>query len=72
MRDTNTEVPKSFAISQVRAEYKKEYLPNPETKRQTFQERLAQARAAEGKTSIFKEIKRMKRVEAQRHSARRI
>ena len=74
MKDTYTDVPKSFAILQVRAEYKKykEYRLNAETKRQTFQEGLAQARAAEGKTSIVKEIERMKRVEAQRHSARRI
>ena len=72
--EIETNVPLNFANSQVRSEYKKykEYLLQASLKRQNFQEELAQARANEGKTSIVKEIERMKRVETQRDSARRI
>ena len=41
-------------------------------KRQNFQDELAQARATDGKSNVTKEIERMKRVETQRESAKRI
>ena len=74
MSDVNTNVPLSFARSQVRIYFKqyKEYLSNASQKRQDFQDELAQARAIEGKTSIVREVQRMKRVELQRESAKRI
>ena len=50
MSDVETNVPTSFAISQVRLYFKKykEYLKTASEKRQTFLDELAQARATEG------------------------
>ena len=74
MQEIDTNVDTTIARSQVRIQYKryKEYLNTATEKRQTFQDELAQARASEGKNRIAKEIERMKRVEKQRDSARRI
>ena len=74
MSQEETNVPTCYAISQIRIYFKKykEYLRTASEKRQTFQDELAQARAREGSTKVSKEIEKIKRIEAQRESARRI
>ena len=74
MSEVETNVPLSFVNSQLRIHFKqyKEYLMNAAEKRQGFQDQLAQARAAEGNKSLANEIEKIKQVEAQRESAKRI